>query len=55
MDHANAPLRFQVWRVHDNDRNDRALVAAFLTEIDAREYGDEFVAGDFTRYEVVEL
>jgi len=45
-------LRFQVWKIHNNERH---LVAAFADYLDAIEYAAEYIEGDKTKAEVVSL
>lgn len=51
-EHAMTQLRFQVWKVRNDNR---ALVAIFTDYEDALEYAAEYIEGDFTRAEVVSL
>lgn len=50
-------LRFQVWRMntHINKPITRQLVAAFAERDAAQEYADEYIEGDYTIAEIVDV
>lgn len=43
--------KYEVWRI-DQDTGAETLVAIFMLEEDAAEYGTEYIEGDFTDFRV---